>query len=151
MKNGGTNYGSPMTGAGSQNCVGCTWSGTAPNFTITTTGTGITSETFPADLFNPFTCTGPTCVFGKANAAPGTILRSQAGSSYLPITQRGLPTVYFNAAGGHTWTIPLVQPASGPDLVEVSIFVSANNTAFPPTPSCTIGDNVNPTVLTITD
>jgi hypothetical protein len=103
MKNGGTNYGSPMTGAGSQNCVGCTWSGTAPNFTITATGTGITSETFPADLFSPFTCTGPTCVFGKANAAPGTILRSQASSSYLPITQRGLATTYFNIAGQSRW------------------------------------------------
>jgi hypothetical protein len=35
MKNAGTNFGSPMTGDGSLNCVGCTWSGAAPNFTLT--------------------------------------------------------------------------------------------------------------------
>ena len=40
FKNSGTNYGSPMTGAGSLNCSGCTFSGTTPNFTITTSGGG---------------------------------------------------------------------------------------------------------------
>jgi len=35
MKNGGVSFGSPLTGAGSLNCVGCTWSGTTPDFTVT--------------------------------------------------------------------------------------------------------------------
>jgi hypothetical protein len=38
FKNSGTNFGSPLTGAGSMNFVGCTVSGSSPNFTVTCSG-----------------------------------------------------------------------------------------------------------------
>lgn len=47
LKNNGTSYGSPMTGNASLNAVGATFSGTAPNFTITVPypGVGVANST----------------------------------------------------------------------------------------------------------
>jgi hypothetical protein len=47
FKNAGSNFGSPMTGAGSMNFAGCTVSGSTPDFTVTCSGS-VTTTGSPA-------------------------------------------------------------------------------------------------------
>ena len=106
FKNAGTNFGSPLTGAGSLNfATGCVVSGTTPNFTITCSGSG-GANTALSNL---------SAVAVNASVSPGAVGTGiNLGTALLPwgnvfIGTTTSESLSFNVSSlttNRTWTAP---------------------------------------------
>jgi len=106
MKNGGTNFGTPLSGAGSINCVGCTWSGTSPDFTVTVNTAS-------------HTICSPTLTFN-----PGAILSNTASgastASCTGLTTSDVPKCDYN---GDLFAITGYLPGA---MLTIEVYATAN-------------------------
>ena len=120
FKNSSVNFGSPMTGAGSLNCSGCTFSGTAPNFTITTSGGG---PTFPVTT-KTTTYTATTADFTSCNTIRGnsasvfTVTLVAAGSQ----PTNGQCVWVVNSSTGTVKVVPNGQNLNGDPAQSLTVF-----------------------------
>ncbi len=128
MVNGGVNFGSPMTGAGSLNCVGCTWSGTTPNFTLTVpSGLSVAGNSGDMQTNNGASNLGAghindngTTMTVTESLTPSVAAAHNLGTAPLPFGDG-----YFGGAANHSFHFDTSSVASN---VTVAIPNHASNT-----------------------
>ncbi len=128
MKNGGVNFGSPLTGVGSFNCVGCTWSGTTPDFTVTVpSGLSVAGSSGDMQTNNGAGALGAghindngTTMTVTESITPSVAAAKNLGTAPLPFGDG-----YFGGAANHSFHFDTSSVASN---VAVAIPNHASNT-----------------------